>query len=75
MRFSTKDRDHDPDLSRNCAVIYKGAWWYRSCHSSNLNAMYLNGKHTSFANGVNWGEWKGHYESLKTAEMKLRAGF
>ena len=37
--------------------------------------MYLNGKHASHADGVNWGEWKGHYESLKTTEMKLRAGF
>ena len=74
MQFTTKDRDQDI-TETNCAVSCKGAWWYSNCHRSNLNAMYLNGKHASYADGVNWGEWKGHYESLKTTEMKLRAGF
>ena len=75
MRFTTKDRDQDTKEEANCAVYFKGAWWYRSCHSSNLNAMYLNGKHASPADGVNWAEWKGYYESLKTTEMKFRAKF
>ena len=74
MQFTTKDRDQDT-YEANCAVIAKGAWWYKSCHASNLNAMYLNGKHPSYANGVNWEQWKGHYESLKTTEMKFRARF
>ena len=73
-RFSTKDRDQDT-FETNCAVNYKGAWWYSTCHGSNLNGLYLNGKHTSYANGVNWYDWKGHNESLKTTEMKLRARF
>ncbi|CAH3154723.1 unnamed protein product [Porites lobata] len=69
--FSTKDRDND-SWSSNCAVSNKGAWWYTSCHASNLNGLYHHGKHKSYADGVNWYAWKGHHYSAKTAEMKIR---
>ena len=71
MPFSTKDADHDA-YPQSCAQQFKGAWWYKSCHNSNLNGLYLNGKHGSFANGINWYHWKGHYYSLTFTEMKLR---
>ena len=71
-QFSTRDRDHDRSASRNCAIIFSGAWWYNNCHSSNLNGLYLSGAHTSYANGVDWNTWRGHYYSLKFTEMKLR---
>ncbi|XP_078605260.1 microfibril-associated glycoprotein 4-like [Branchiostoma floridae x Branchiostoma japonicum] len=67
--FSTKDRDYDSS-SDSCAQRYKGAWWYGSCHMSNLNGLYHAGSHTS-ADGVNWVAWKGYY-SLKHTEMKIR---
>ena len=70
--FSTRDRDNDAYSGGHCAVSYKGAWWYNNCHASNLNGLYLSGSHTSYADGVNWYEWKGHYYSLKITEMKVR---
>ena len=70
-KFSTYDQDNDV-YPRNCAVMFKGAWWYNKCHSSNLNGHYYGGPHASFADGVNWGTFKGQYYSLKTTIMKLR---
>ena len=71
MKFSTQDRDNDI-WSGKCAQRYKGAWWYRNCHVSNLNGHYLFGHHSSYANGVNWYYWKGHHYSMKFSEMKIR---
>ncbi|CAG2240626.1 Tenascin-R,Ryncolin-2,Angiopoietin-related protein 1,Techylectin-5B,Ficolin-1-A,Fibrinogen C domain-containing protein 1-A,Fibrinogen C domain-containing protein 1,Fibrinogen C domain-containing protein 1-B,Ryncolin-1,Ficolin-2,Ficolin-1,Microfibril-associated glycoprotein 4,Ficolin-1-B,Ryncolin-3,Angiopoietin-related protein 2,Techylectin-5A,Ryncolin-4 [Mytilus edulis] len=69
--FTTKDQDND-EYGSNCASSFKGAWWYGSCHDSNLNAQYLGGKHTSHADGINWKAWKGHNYSLKTTNMMIR---
>lgn len=67
-QFRTKDRDN----SMSCAATFKGAWWYKTCHDSNLNGQYLNGSHQSFADGINWKAWHGYYYSLKATEMKIR---
>ena len=67
MAFSTKDRDNDRYSSRNCAVSLTGAWWYKSCHSSNLNGKYLGNK----GGGAVWYAFRGYF-SLKFTEMKLR---
>ncbi|XP_078661558.1 microfibril-associated glycoprotein 4-like [Branchiostoma floridae x Branchiostoma belcheri] len=70
--FSTKDRDNDESRPCSCAQMRKGAWWYDTCHHSNLNGLYHLGTHESYADGVNWYHWKGNYYSLKRTEMKLR---
>ena len=71
MKFSTKDKDYDT-YDRSCANDFHGAWWYASCHYSNLNGKYLNGPHKSYANGVNWRTFKGYHDSLQRTEMKLK---
>jgi len=71
-KFSTLDQDNDVHGSASCARVFKAAWWYSDCHSSNLNGRYLRGNHTSYANGVNWSHWTGYYYSLKFTEMKIK---
>ena len=73
MMFTTKDKDNDRSSTRNCAVTYKGAWWYKDCHDSNLNGLYGRGANTKYGEGVNWFTWRGYHYSLKTTEMKIRS--
>ena len=71
MMFSTKGNDNDLH-SEHCAENYKGAWWYKACHDSNLNGLYLGGPQVSYADGINWVTFRGHYYSLKRTEMKVK---
>ncbi|XP_054767446.2 ficolin-2-like [Lytechinus pictus] len=72
--FSTIDRDNDR-WSGNCARQYTGAWWYTSCHNSNLNGAYLRGPNRQYARGVVWNQWRGYSYSLRFTEMKIRPLF
>uniref|UniRef100_A0A8D0GXS5 Fibrinogen C-terminal domain-containing protein n=1 Tax=Sphenodon punctatus TaxID=8508 RepID=A0A8D0GXS5_SPHPU len=71
MAFTTKDRDNDWQ-DENCAIKYRGAWWYRTCHESNLNGQYWMGKQSIFATGINWLTGRGWDYSYKFTEMKIR---
>ncbi|XP_077508506.1 techylectin-5A-like [Amblyomma americanum] len=75
LKFTTFDRDNDKD-GRNCAVTYRGAWWYRGCHHANLNGLNLNGPHASYADGIEWtfqGSTKYHYYySFPSVQMMIR---
>ena len=71
MKFSTRDKDQDA-WGKSCSFEYKGAWWYTSCHNSNLNGFYYKGVHKTPADGINWSSWKGYYYSLKFTVLKVR---
>ncbi|RUS82056.1 hypothetical protein EGW08_010186 [Elysia chlorotica] len=65
-KFSTYDRNNNEHAS-NCAVVGGGAWWYKLCYKSNLNAQWK----TSGDKGMLWTDFsKG--ESVSFSEMKIR---
>ncbi|TSV94885.1 Tenascin [Bagarius yarrelli] len=66
--FSTYDHDNDIAVT-NCALSYKGAFWYKNCHRVNIMGRYGDNSHSK---GVNWFHWKGHEHSIEFAEMKMR---
>ena len=69
--FSTIDRDNDSG-SGHCANSRRGAWWYRSCDNSSLNAPYSYADEAPSYKGVYWQHWKGGKYSLKQTGMKIR---
>ncbi|XP_038052213.1 microfibril-associated glycoprotein 4-like [Patiria miniata] len=74
LPFSTKD--YDQSFDNSCTELEKGAWWYDSCSSANLNGMYLtNPSSDSGDEGITWSSWKGFYYSLKKCSMKIRRSF
>ena len=72
-KFSTRDQDNDRKITASCAVIRRGAWWYRNCYRSNLNGQYLRGNISGY--GVEWYHWKGFRYSLRVTEMKIKPAF
>uniref|UniRef100_A0A672RKQ2 Tenascin-like n=1 Tax=Sinocyclocheilus grahami TaxID=75366 RepID=A0A672RKQ2_SINGR len=66
--FSTYNNDNDIAVT-NCALSYKGAFWYKNCHRVNLMGKYGDSSHSK---GINWFHWKGHEHSIPFAEMKIR---
>ncbi|XP_059169222.1 ficolin-2-like [Physella acuta] len=67
--FTTLDRDNDTYVN-NCAVEFIGAWWYSSCHSSNLNGQWGN---MNYGKGLNWRTLTTYYDNVLVSEMKMRS--
>lgn len=73
--FSTYDHDNDGRFYDNCALHYRGAWWFASCFESHLNGQYYHrGEHDDYftRNGVQWNTIHMH-SSLRTVEMMVIA--
>lgn len=58
--------------SGNCAVDYKGAWWFDRCVKADLNGEYFIRTPDAEHRGVYWRAWKGTNYSLKKTAMMLR---
>ena len=76
--FSTYDQDNDAN-GHNCAIIYGGGWWYKSCHEANLNGPHTArpqqpGQHapTPNAGPITWGSTAGGRVYYPKVEMKIR---
>ncbi|XP_078578645.1 microfibril-associated glycoprotein 4-like [Branchiostoma floridae x Branchiostoma japonicum] len=68
--FSTRDMDNDGNEAINCALGYRGGWWYYpGCVQTNLNGLYQGSG--NLGRGVTWLPWRGSH-SLKRTEMKIR---
>ncbi|KFB52558.1 AGAP010775-PA-like protein [Anopheles sinensis] len=67
-KFTTKDEDNDGWIYGNCAVSWKGAWWYDSCGSSDLNGPYAKSRKQSIA--MTWDNFSGR--SLTYTRMMIR---
>ena len=68
MGFSTFGKDNDKYPSVNCAVNFKGGWWYNACSSSNLNGPW---GHSNTDKSAWWYSLSG-LNSVSFSEMKLR---
>ena len=74
QKFSTHDSDQDTHRN-NCAELYKGGWWYRNCHESNLNGIWYEGGQLadfSVPDGIIWESWVGDQLSLKSTVLAIR---
>ena len=75
QQFSTHDKDVDIHRDLNCADFYKGGWWYKNCHDSNLNGKYYQSgviDNPYIFDGVSWYSWLGYRNSMKTTVIAIR---
>uniref|UniRef100_A0A646QI93 Ryncolin n=1 Tax=Hemiscolopendra marginata TaxID=943146 RepID=A0A646QI93_9MYRI len=63
---------YDHDTKTECSKTYRGGWWYKICHHSNLNGENLKGVNDRDSVGITWKYWLGQRYSLKWTEMKMR---
>lgn len=68
QRFTTKDIDNDEHDAINCAVAWKGGWWYQKCHHANLNGLYDG----IGSEAIVWYQWKEKLEPLKSVSMMIK---
>ena len=72
--FTTRDNDHDTWIAANCAKVFGGAWWSKSCYQANLNGKYVihtpedyNGTYSPHDNRLFW-----YDRYITKVQMKIR---
>lgn len=71
FNFTTRDQDN-LGLKENCAKVFKGAWWYNQCPTTQWTAN-LNGLYNAKSNGIWWHTFHTSEEpSLVWTEIKIR---
>eukprot|EP00112_Aurelia_sp_Birch-Aquarium-sp1_P018058 Seg4254.1 transcript_id=Seg4254.1/GoldUCD/mRNA.D3Y31 product=Ficolin-1 protein_id=Seg4254.1/GoldUCD/D3Y31 len=74
--FSTKDKDNDDSNAKNCATLYKGAWWHGDCFWVNLNNIYPGSQPSTvlplLADTMSWHTGRNGFGGIVYSEMKLR---
>ena len=68
MKFSTPDNDNDAYNSKNCAEVYKNAFWYKGCYHAHLNSFNYKG---TGSKGMIWHHFKGANPMKETTMMVL----
>ena len=63
--FSTFDKDNDSAIT-NCALSYKGAFWYKNCHRVNLMGRYGDNSHSQVSL-----VFEGFRNALEEGELQL----
>ncbi|KAK2909524.1 hypothetical protein Q8A67_005361 [Cirrhinus molitorella] len=73
QKFTTLDKDQDL-YEQNCAKHHLGAFWYKNCHGTNPNGVYLWGEDpTYYGIGDVWYSWmNSHAVGLKSISMKIK---
>eukprot|EP00112_Aurelia_sp_Birch-Aquarium-sp1_P020532 Seg5312.1 transcript_id=Seg5312.1/GoldUCD/mRNA.D3Y31 product=Ryncolin-2 protein_id=Seg5312.1/GoldUCD/D3Y31 len=72
MSFTTKDRDNDK-FNYNCAVNWKGGWWYNDCLEAHLNGLFTIGLSSrNNAEYMSWNTLNFERGDIFSCEMKLR---
>ena len=71
-KFSTIDKDQDNYYGRHCAKALQGAWWYRSCHYSNLNGLFPGTASHPHRQYMSWYYLHSKYGGIIFSEMKIQ---
>jgi len=72
MMFTTYDNDNDASTAAaNCAVSWKGGWWYNKCHDVNLNGIFPTARSTN-AKYMSWKNLQASPGNIVFSNIKIR---